>query len=348
MLAAVATLALQFASPLPPGVTLAQRQILAMGTILRGSVEAHTRDAAEAALEAASFEIERWDRLLSTWDPSTPMSSANRSPVGNPAPLPTSLTSVLAEAQAWSARTNGSFDPVVGALVDLWDLRGEGRIPEPDALSAALTSTGAAAVRIDGEASTMTRMTPDAWIDTGAFGKGAALRAAADTLRRRGVTRGFLDLGGQLLILGSDPDPVPVGVAHPIHRDRTSAALRLGPGWSVATSGNSERGITVGGARLGHLLDPKTGLPATDWGSVTVVSEDAMVADILSTALYVMGPKAGLAWAEARDDVGALFLVVTADGGLQTLSNQAMQRWLAPPGSGAGAPTTSTPERRFP
>ena len=326
----------------------AHREVLVMGTILRGSVEATSHDQAQAALERAVAEIEGWERLLSTWDPATPMSVANRAPIGIKVPLPSTLAALLDEALTWSSGTGGAFDPVLGALVDAWDLRGGGRTPDEVELREALARSGTGTFGIDGRTGTLTRLSPGAWIDTGAFGKGAALRAAGSALRPFEVTRGTLDLGGQILVVGTDPEPGEVVVAHPRHRTHPVARLLLQPGWSAATSGNSERGIDVDGKRLGHILDPRTGRPAPDWGSVTVVAADPLVADILSTALYVMGPDAGLAWAEARDDVGALFLVADGDGTVQTLSNRAMNRWLAQPPAGAGSSTTHAPERRIP
>lgn len=326
----------------------AHREVMVMGTVLRGAVEAATPYQARTALERAVAEIEGWERLLSTWDPATPMSVANRAPVGAPVPLPTPLAAVLGEAVSWSSRTAGAFDPMVGALVDAWDLRGGGRTPDNDQLRDALARSGTGVIGIDGKNGTLARLTPGSWIDTGAFGKGAALRAAANTLRPFEVTKGTLDLGGQVLVVGTDPEPTPVAVSHPRDRTQSVASLALRSGWSAATSGNSERGIDVDGRRLGHILDPRTGRPAPDWGSVTVVAADPLVADILSTALFVMGPDAGLAWAEARDDVGALFLVDNGDGTLQTLSNRAMNRWLVQPPAGAGASNTYAPERRIP
>jgi thiamine biosynthesis lipoprotein len=214
-------------------------------------------------------------------------------------------------------------------------------------LAAALEAVGPGVFTVDVEAGTLTRSTAAAWIDTGAFGKGAALRGAARRLRQYDVDRALLDLGGQILALAEPgEEPWTVAVAHPSHRDQPAAWLRLA-GVSAATSGNSERGITVDGRRLGHILDPRTGEPAPSWGSVTLVSADPLVADILSTALYVMGPVDGLAWADRLADVGVLFLVDTG-GEIQTLHNQAMTRWLSEEPASAGSHDPSSPERRLP
>lgn len=318
-----------------------------MGTVLRAEVQAASSRAAGRALEAAASDVERLGALLSTWDVATPMSAVNHAPVGEPWVAPSELLALLAEAEAWARRTDRAFDPTVGALVDAWDLRGEGRRPEAGTLAAALAAVGPTSFSLDETACSVTRHAPEAWIDTGAFGKGAALRSAAATLRRNEVDRALLNLGGQILALaGADQEPWTVAVAHPSRRDHAAARLRLAD-VSVATSGNSERGLVADGDSVGHILDPRTGQPVPLWGSVTVVSVDPLVADILSTALYVMGPETGLTWAEGQSDVGVLFLVET-DGKIQTLHNQAMHRWLSEAPASAGIRDTPSPERRLP
>jgi thiamine biosynthesis lipoprotein len=174
---------------------------------------------------------------------------------------------------------------------------------------------------VDDVRRTVTRTAEGAWLDTGGFGKGAALRAAAAALAGAGIRDAALNFGGQLLVVGRDADgtPWPVPVAHPSARTRP-AALLWASGRSVSTSSQSER--------PGHILDPRTGRPVPAWGSVTVVAKDPAVADMLSTALFVMGPEAGLAWARGRTDVGVLFLVEER-GRLRRRWNSGMRAYLA-------------------
>jgi thiamine biosynthesis lipoprotein len=188
---------------------------------------------------------------------------------------------------------------------------------------------GAGAFVLDGAARTVIRTHPDAWIDTGCFGKGAALRGAAAALGALGVGSALIDLGGQLLAVGGDAAtgrPWEVGVAHPSRRHEPVGRLLVANA-SVSTSGNSERAGRAAGAPIGHILDPRTGVPAPVWGSVTVVAHDPVAADVLSTALYVMGPRAGLEWSASLADEGVLFLEERGDA-VVGLCNAAMARWL--------------------
>lgn len=305
-----------------------EREIVVMGTRLRGVVLAISASSGFSALEAAFSEVRRVDRLVSSWREDSDLSRVNRSRPDVPVEVPGELLELLATARAWTDRTFGAFDPAVGALIDAWDLRGTGRRPSCADLAQALAVSGRDAFRVDEKAGTVTRLLPGAWMTAGGFGKGAALRAAVEALVDSGVKAGLLDFGGQLVAVGSKPAGSGwlVGVAHPGRREREVARLKL-QDRAVATSGESERFVEVEGVRYGHILDPRTGIPVPAWGSVTVVAKDPLVADVLSTALFVMGPDRGSAWAEGLDEIGVLFLSEEG-GGLEARWNAAMGPWL--------------------
>jgi thiamine biosynthesis lipoprotein len=305
------------------------RESVVMGTRLVVDIRQPGREAALEAAEAALAEIERLDRVLTTWDLRSPMSRLNRAPVGLPVRPQPEIFDLLAEARAWSDRTAESFDARIGALVDAWGLRRGGAVPSPQAIARAGGASGPGAITLGLTSGTLIRHHPDAWIDTGCFGKGAALRSVARDLAARGVRSALLDLGGQLLAIGRDSstdDAWTVGVAHPMRRRESVARLRVEDA-SVSTSGNSERAVRAHGGTIGHILDPRTGCPAPMWGSVTVVARDALAADVLSTALYVMGPQAGLEWSASLVDEGVLFLEERG-GAVVASCNAAMERWL--------------------
>ncbi len=287
-----------------------ERTVSLMGTTARVRVEGRSRAAAIRASEAAVDAMRDAEALLSTWRDDTELARVNAAPVGTRVTPSPALASLLAEAERWARRTHRAFEPAVGTLVDAWDLRGDGRAPAPDALQAALEAVGPAGLEVDPEGGTVVRRHAAAWLDAGGFGKGAALRTAARRLRKLGVCRAVLDLGGQLHVLG--PEPLEVAVAHPAHRHEPVARLRVADA-SVATSGQSQRRVIIDGAAYGHVLDPRTGRPVPPWGSVTVVHHDPVAADVLATALFVLGPGEALRTADALD-VAALLLVVEGDG----------------------------------
>jgi thiamine biosynthesis lipoprotein len=305
-----------------------EREVYLMGTTLRVMVAASSRPEALQGTEDASEAVRRLDDLLSTWREDSEIARLNHSAPGTPVLISDHLYVLLRDAARWTRLSGRAFDPAIGSLIDAWDLRGAGRAPDRSALQLALAASGFKHFVFADDRLTVTRGDSAAWIDTGGFGKGVALREARRALRRRGITSGRLNFGGQVLVIGPDPsgDDWTVPVAHPRRRTEPAAWLRLRDR-SASTSSQLERLLAVNGKRIGHILDPRTGQPVPAWGSVTVVAKDPGEADALSTALLVMGPERGLEWAQSRRDIGVLFLI-ERDGGLARRWNRAMEEFL--------------------
>ena len=284
-----------------------ERRLGVMGTSLQLEVAAADRASALEASEAAVRAIEQTELRLSTWREDTELSRLNRAPIGTPLALTEQTAADLKLALSCAEATGGAFDPTVGALVEAWGLRGKGRIPDPASLERAREQVGHARLALDGRQATRRA---ELRVEEGGFGKGASLDWAATALKRSGATGAWIDLGGQVLVFGRE---AVVSIAHPAHREQAALELVVSSG-SISTSGNSERGLRVDGQQLGHLLDPRSGRPAADVGSVTVLAAEAGWADCLSTALYVLGPTAALAWVRGRPGVVVVVLEQTRAG----------------------------------
>ena len=293
----------------PAVVLRVERTVHLMGTWATLVVEAADRSAGLQALERMVGVIEHTEASLSTWRDDSVLSALNRHPVHEPLGLPPALCGLWPRLARWHRLTGGAFDPAVGRLVAAWGLRAGGAVPAPDALRAALAATGFARFRFDAETCRVTR-TADATLDAGAFGKGEALRRLMTV---SGDAHAWMvDFGGQIAVDGQPTaEGWPVAVAHPARRHRPALELVLTAG-SLATTGASERTWVVDGRRVAHILDPRQGQPIHRPESVTVWHEDPLAADVLSTALYVMGADEGLDHAE-RHGVAALFLFPQPD-----------------------------------
>lgn len=283
--------------------------------VLMGSpcrIQAQVAD--PAVVEAALDSIARVEDELSTWRSETPLSRLNAAAGSKPVGVSPSLLRFLLTCREWSHATHGAFDPIVGALVDAWDLRGAGRVPDAAALRKARARSGIALLEVDEVHATARLKRAGAWLDSGGIAKGLALDVAAQELRTRGVSDAILDFGGQILVLGTPPEAEswPIAIADPRDRERPGLVLALRDA-SAATSEQSERGVEVAGQLIGHVLDPRTGRPVPTDASVTAIAPSAQDADILSTALLVMGSEAGLQWIQQHPGFEAGYLIPRRD-----------------------------------
>ena len=325
-----------------------ERRVALMGTHLDLAVEASDRAAALAASEVAVTAVEAAEARLSTWTTDSELARLNAAPPDTPVELSPELAAELAAALTCAELTAGAFDPTLGALAGAWGLRQGGREPGAEELSAARAASGAALLELaEGRA---VRRHPGVAVDEGGFGKGAGIAVALAALAADGrAERAVLDFGGQVALWERRPGGRPgvvVGVADPQRRPLAAAVLSI-DGGSVATSGNGERGIVAGGVRRGHLLDPRAGEPAPDWGSLTVwvaawapvpggaalgPAGHALFADCLSTGLYVLGPEKAIEWASRRPGVEVLVLAPDGRGGVVGLATAGLAGRVEPVG----------------
>jgi thiamine biosynthesis lipoprotein len=283
------------------------RQIAIMGTVLEMTVSAGDRGTALTASQSLIDAVDAVERRLSTWREGSELSRFNQSASGIEVSLSPELEADLREVRRWWSATGGAFDPGIASLVAAWDLRGWGRTPSDSELAAAREAAGLDHLVLG--LGVGSRATAGFGIEEGGFAKGVALREAAAAALAEGASCVVMNFGGQVQVAGGCGDRW-VEIADPQQRSRGVARISLDSG-SIATSGNSERGLVVDGVELGHLLDPLSGRPAPSWGAVTVVASDPVTADCLATALYVMGPHRGAEWLRGRTGIEAVF----AEGG---------------------------------
>ena len=286
-----------------------ERRLAMMGTWLKLEVQAGSRQASLAASELAVRALEESEQRLSTWREDSELSRLNRAAAGQPFALSALLAIELQEAQELWRATNGAFDPGIGAVLQAWGLRSGGRLASPEELQQARAAGGFGSLELQGTQAI--RGHAGLVIEEGGFGKGAGLDRALEALAKSATRVAFLDLGGQVALFGEQS--VSLGLADPNDRERPLLRLTLDSG-SLATSGNSERGILVAGEARSHLIDPRSGQPAADFGSLSVWAPDATSADALSTGLYVLGPAAALRWALEHDSIEIIVLVKDAAG----------------------------------
>lgn len=277
-----------------------------MGTLW--TIEAEG-DRAGEAVETAFAEIRRLDALLSTYRPDSELSRLNRTAAAAPVALSDETASLIRRALAYAAASDGAFDPTVGPLVKAWGFKHlDYKRPSEAQLAAARARVGYRHVRFDRGRLAFAR--PGMELDLGAIAKGYAVDRALSLLGARGMRRARVDAGGNQAVLGAGPWRF--GVRHPRREGELLGVVTLAAG-GLSTSGDAERGFWLDGRRYGHVLDARTGWPASAM-SVTVTAPTAEAADALSTALAVLGPAKGRALLARYPGCEALFVLPDGKG----------------------------------
>ncbi len=270
-----------------------ERQFFAMNTYMVIRADGENAETALAAAEETIRAIEREleVRVLTSTGTVSRLNAANGAAVS----ASPELIGLLETALAANTETDGAFDITLYPLSKLWDFTGTGHVPSAEELAEAMQLTGAEKVVINPSAGTV-RLTDGAQLDLGAIAKGYAADRVAAEMKAAGIESALLNLGGNVLAIGNRPDGEAwrVAVADPKNTENIVGVLAV-TDKAVVTSGTYERYFQEGAVRYHHLLDPQTGKPArTGLESVTIVCDSAERADILSTALFVMGEEEAL------------------------------------------------------
>lgn len=272
--------------------------------------------ASDVARDAVQARLDRLVAEVSHWEPRSALSRFNRADAGEWVALPDDLWTVLNAGLALAARSDGAFDPTMGRLVDLWGFGSAGPCTPPaeDVAAAAHAAAGWRRLRLS-PADQSACQPGGLALDLSGIAKGYGVDLVVDTLAGLGVAACLVEIGGELRGAGVRPDGEPwwVEIETPPDLASPPSPIRLAlHGLAVATSGDYRLAREVDGRRLAHTLDPRTGAPLRDApASVTVLHESCMMADALSTVLTVLGPDAGMAYAEAE---GLAARILTRDG----------------------------------
>jgi thiamine biosynthesis lipoprotein len=265
---------------------------------------------AEAALHALDL-VEMIEAKLTVYRDTSEISRLNRSAAKRSQVVDGELFALLKLAVEISEQTEGAFDITNGPLCRLWQAaRSARRLPEEEEIQAALERSRPSRLQLD-EATQSVRLTAaGAEIQLNSIGKGYALDQAASSLRSRGIDV-FLLHGGNSSIYAGDVAPGGdawcIGIRHPRRPEQRVAELHLS-GSGVGTSGSGTQYFHHRGRRYGHILDPRTGRPASGVHSATAVAETAAAADAFATAFYVMGPDATRRYCDTHPQVAAVLV----------------------------------------
>ena len=263
--------------------------------------------------ERVFTEFDRLENLLSVWKDGSDVVRMNRNAGVTPVAVSDDTITVLREAAEGSVLTRGKFDITFGALSDIWrfDHDQDNIVPDRQLIETRLTRIDYRAVQVDGTARTAFISRPNMRVHLGGIGKGYAVDRAVALLRQGGFADFMIQSGGDLYVAGRNGGaPWKLAIADPRGTHEPFATLQTTNG-TFSTSGDYERFFMKDGKRYHHLLDPDFGEPAGGCRSVTIVTSRAVIADVLSTGVFILGPDQGMKLIEQLPDVEGV--IVTSD-----------------------------------
>lgn len=280
----------------------------------------------EQLLENCFDLAQTYENYFSNTIPDSDISRINASG-GVPVTVHEETIDLLETGLSYCELSDGKFDLTIGQLSDLWDFSTKAlleettpeMIPSDEDIKAALATVDYHCIQIDGTEVTLTN--PDARLDLGAIAKGYIADRMKDYLNEQGVTSGYINLGGNVLVLGpkADGSAYKIGIQKPFDETGSSIAAVEVHDETVVSSGVYERCFTVDGVLYHHILDTSTGYPYQNGLlGVTIITKDSVDGDALSTTCFALGLSDGMALIESLPDTEAVF--ITDDYTLHTSS----------------------------
>ncbi len=274
----------------PPQVHKAR--LFTLGTLVDVSVLDQDEATAQKATNIVETELAFINTQWHAWRDS-PLTKINRQLAQRKkVAIDTSTYRFIKQAQTLAAMSNQLFNPAIGSLVGLWGFHSDNTPvgpPPAEATIEARVKEAPSMASITLTPTTISSNNPAVQLDFGAFGKGYAIDRAIEKLKQAGIENAIVNAGGDLRAIGSKGErPWRIGIRHPTEAG-VIASIETRGDESLFTSGNYERFFDFDGKRYHHIIDPRSGYPATGTLSVTVIHRNAATADAAATALFIAG-----------------------------------------------------------
>lgn len=299
-----------------------KRSLLLMGSRFSISIVGSSPELAGQQIDAAIAEIQRIEHLISSWDDNSQTSEINRQAGIRPVKVDVELLGLIKRAQKVSELTQGAFDITFGSIdKKIWHFDGTmTELPDSNLARQAVRLINYRNIILDEQAQTVFLKEEGMRIGFGAIGKGYAAEKAKASLQELGVTDGIVNAGGDLTVWGHQPDGSPwtIGIADPDSKLEAFSYLEIS-NTAVVTSGNYEKFIEISGKRYSHIIDPRTGYPASGLKSVTIICPNAELADALATSVFVLGKDVGL---DLINQMQGIHCILVDDTGTISTSKQ--------------------------
>ncbi|TQV77574.1 FAD:protein FMN transferase [Aliikangiella marina] len=284
-----------------------------MGTAARVELESNDPEQAKALIQAVVAEMNRIDQQMSPYKATSELSLINREAAKGPLKISNEMYQILALSNRISAMTQGSFDISYSSVGFLYDYRNNQK-PSERQIEQLKDAINYKKIKLTPQDKSVEFLDKRVKIDLGGIAKGLAVDNCIKILQQAGIKNAYVNAGGDSRLIGRKNDRLwYIGIRHPRDESKLLTNLPL-EDVALSTSGDYERFFEENGVRYHHIIDPQTGDSAREIRSATILANDSITADALSTSVFVMGVKDGMALINSLDGVSAI--VVDKNGKL--------------------------------
>lgn len=241
----------------------------------------------------------------------------------SPVKVPGDFAGILGVSRKYSEITNGFFDITIGPIVRLWDIPNKKDIPLKKDLESLLNLVNYQDLEIDNQYVFLKKTGMQ--LDVGGVAKGYAVDEALGYLKSKGIRNIIVDAGGDLGVYITKSEKAKVKIAHP-RKENTYWGSLFVKEKGIATSGDYQRYIVYEGKRYHHILNPETGYPSYNCVSVTIAAQNTTVADIISTAVFILGPEKGMNFINSHKEIEGI-IIYEQNGELKSIESEGIGKF---------------------
>lgn len=281
-----------------------------LGSPFEMIVEAKDIPAADAYIDMAVAEVSRIENLISDWISTTPISDVNRNAGIKPVKVPQEVFDLVQRSIKISELTSGAFDISYASMDKIWKFDGSmTEMPTPEEIKKSVEKVGYKNIILDAENNTIFLKNKGMKLGLGGIGQGFIADKIKALLISKGVVAGIVNISGDINTWGKqlNGEKWKVGIKNPLNKDKIFATFPLEDS-AVETSGSYEKYVTFNGIRYSHIIDTRTGYPASGVISVSVFAKSTEFADALATGIFVMGVDVGLDLVNQLPGIGCIYV----------------------------------------
>ena len=287
-----------------------KRTLSMLGSPFEMIVEAKDIPEADGYIDMAVAEVTRLEHLISDWIPTTPISEVNRNAGIKPVKVPQEVFDLVQRSIKISELTSGAFDISYASMDKIWKFDGSmTRMPTPEEIKNSVSKVGYNNIILNAEKSTIFLKNTGMKLGLGGIGQGFIADKIKALLISKGVVAGIVNISGDINTWGKqlNGEEWKVGIKNPLNKDKIFATFPLLDS-AVETSGSYEKYVTFNGIRYSHIIDTRTGYPASGVISVSVFAKSTEFADALATGVFVLGVDVGLDLINQLPGVGCIYV----------------------------------------